>query len=455
MTNKSVSKEIAYFIVNAKVKKSTKKIARRFLIDWIGSVIAGSTTKPIKSIQKTITELGGKDQATILFSSKKSNVALAAFTNAAAAHVIEMDDLDRGSISHPGSSIISAALAYAEFHNLDMDELLDAIVIGYEIMIRIGEALGTDHYQYWHTTGTAGTIGVAAAISRISKAGVHETLMAIGTAGTMTAGLWEFLNDGAMSKQLHPAKAAHDGILSTLLSKNGFTGATKIIEGNKGLFAAMSPKNNPSQILKKLTLALDKWKIENVSFKMYASCRHTHPAVEGALQIIKEESIQYTNIASVNVEIYSQALELLSKVKANSPYSAKFNLPFCIASAIIFGDLGPSRFTEKTIKDKKIISLSKKIKFSVNKSLDKEYPLKWPSNVSIQLKNKKIIKKLIYYPLGDPENPISNIDLKNKFLSLTKNRLNKKSENLVDKLLIESQDIKPRKLIKQITNLQR
>jgi 2-methylcitrate dehydratase PrpD len=110
---------------------------------------------------------------------------------------------------------------------------------------------------------------------------------------------------------------------------------------------------------------LDKWKIENVSFKMYASCRHTHPAVEGALQIIKEENIQYTNIVSVNVEIYSQALELLSKVKANSPYSAKFNLPFCIASAIIFGDLGPSRFTEKTIKDKKIISLSKKIKFSV------------------------------------------------------------------------------------------
>jgi 2-methylcitrate dehydratase PrpD len=454
MAKKHISKEIADFIVNAKINQQTRKIAKRYLIDWIASVIAGSKTKPIQAIEKTLSELGGKGQSTILFSNKTTSITHAAFINAAAAHVIEMDDLDRGSISHPGSSIIASSLAIAEYQKKNMNDLLDAIIIGYEIMIRIGEALGTEHYKFWHTTGTAGTIGVAAAISRISKFNKEQTLMAIGSAGTMTAGLWEFLNDGAMSKQLHPAKAAHDGILACLLAKNNFSSATKIIEGKKGIFAAMAPKAKPIKIIKNLSLTQKKWKIENVSFKMYASCRHTHPAVEGALQLKSAHSINYDQIKSIKIEIYSQALELLSDVPANTPYAAKFNLPFCIASALIYGNLGPERFTEKTIKDKKIIGLAQKIAFTTNHTLDKYYPKKWPSNVTINMEDNTSMKKKILYPFGDPENAVTNSELKNKFISLTNNSLKEKDADIfAHSFLMKTSDITPKKMINQIKKI--
>ncbi len=454
MSKKHISKEIADFIVNAKINYQTRKIAKRYLIDWIASVIAGSKTKPIQAIEKTLSELGGKSQATMLFSHKTTSITHAAFINAAAAHVIEMDDLDRGSISHPGSSIIASSLATAEYQKKNMNDLLDAIIIGYEIMIRVGETLGTEHYKFWHTTGTAGTIGVAAAIARISKFNKEQTLMAIGSAGTMTAGLWEFLNDGAMSKQLHPAKAAHDGILACLLAKNNFSSATKIIEGKKGIFAAMAPKAKPIKIIKDLSLRQKKWKIENVSFKMYASCRHTHPAVEGALQLKNEHSINYDKIKSIQIEIYSQALELLSDVSANTPYAAKFNLPFCIASALIYGGLGPERFTEKTIKDKKVINLAQKITFTTNHILDKYYPRKWPSNITINMEDRKSMKKKILYPFGDPENAVTNYELKNKFISLTNNSLKeKKADIFVHSFLMKTSDITPKKMINHIKKI--
>ena len=456
MTKKLVTKEISKFIVNAKVDAATRKIAKRYLVDWMGSVIAGSNTLPIKSIEKTIIILGGNNQSTILFKNKKANVAQAAFINAAAAHVIEMDDLDRNSISHPGSCIIAASLAYAEYRKTTLKELLDAIVIGYEVMIRIGEALGPEHYKFWHTTGTAGTIGVSAAISRLSNANELQTLMSIGSAGTMTSGLWEFLSDGAMSKQLHPAKAAYDGILACILSKNNFTSASQILEGKKGLFAAMSPNAKPEKILNNLSINQKKWRITDVSFKMYASCRHTHPAVEGAIQIKKQNNFDLDSIEKITVEIYSQALELLEGVQANTPYAAKFNLPFCIASSLINGELGPEQFSEKTIKNKTINSLAKKISFNVNQSLDKHYPKKWPSNVHVHLKNGKKISKNILYPLGDPENPVNNTQIQNKFLSLTnKNLHEKKSRLLLNNLLDNKKNISPNQLINHLKRIRR
>ena len=456
MTKKLVSKEISKFVVNAKVNSATRQIAKRYLVDWIGSVIAGSSMPPIKNIEKTLSTLGGNPQSTILFKNKKTNVAQAAFVNAAAAHVLEMDDLDRNSISHPGSCIIAACLAYAEYKKLTINELLDSIIIGYEVMIRIGEELGPDHYKFWHTTGTAGTIGVAAAISRLSNANELETLMSIGSAGTMTSGLWEFLVDGAMSKQLHPAKAAYDGILACLLSKNNFTSASKILEGEKGLFAAMSPYAKPTKILSNLSVDQKNWKITGVSFKMYASCRHTHPAVEGAIQIKQQNNFDIDDIKSIKVEIYSQALDLLEGVEANTPYAAKFNLPFCIASALINGELGPQQFTLKTIQNKKINLLAKKISFSVNKSLDRFYPKKWPSNVHMNLKNGNKVSINILYPLGDPENPVNNSQIQDKYLSLTKKNFpQKKSELLIKNLLEKNKNISPSQLINSLKRIRR
>src|SRR5690606_20742626 len=139
-------------------------------------------------------------------------------------------------------------------------------------------ALGPSHYEHWHTTGTAGTFGATAAAARLAGLDEAQTLQALGSAGTMTAGLWEFLADGAMSKQLRPAKAAHDGILATMLAARGFTAASRILDGPKGVLAAMSDTPEAARVTDGLAADMARWRIEGVSFKVHASCRHTHSA---------------------------------------------------------------------------------------------------------------------------------------------------------------------------------
>ncbi|MEX2031419.1 MAG: MmgE/PrpD family protein, partial [Dehalococcoidia bacterium] len=222
-TEAGATRRLAQFIVNARVSDETRHVVRRYVLDWLGSALAGGGMEPPTILRGVVEELGGAARATVLATGDRTSAPLAALANAAASHVLEMDDLDRGSISHPAAPVIAAALALGESEATSGEDFLDAVAVGYEVCIRMGEALGTSHYDYWHTTGTAGTLGAAAAAARLLHLDEDATVSALGSAGTTAAGLWEFLADGAMSKQLHPAKAAHDGILAALLARRGFT----------------------------------------------------------------------------------------------------------------------------------------------------------------------------------------------------------------------------------------
>ena len=162
---------------------------------------------------------------------------MAALVNAAASHAVEMDDVHKASILHPAAPVIPAALAMAEREGASGREFLAAIVVGYEVAIRVGEAMGPSHYRFWHTTGTCGIFGAAAAAAKILGLSKPEVAMALGSAGTQAAGLWEFLSDGAMSKQLHPAKAAADGLLAALVGRAGIHGGDSDLRGREGILS--------------------------------------------------------------------------------------------------------------------------------------------------------------------------------------------------------------------------
>ena len=151
--------------------------------------------------------------------------------NAAAAHVVEQDDVHNGSVFHPAAVVFPPALAVAQALGRSGRDLLTAAVAGYEVGIRVGEFLGRSHYKIFHTTGTAGTIAAAVTVGRLLNLDAGQMLHALGSAGTQAAGLWEFLRDAADSKQLHAAKAAADGLTAAYLARDGFTGARHILEG--------------------------------------------------------------------------------------------------------------------------------------------------------------------------------------------------------------------------------
>ena len=434
----SISQQLSKFIVESKVPQEVKSTSKLYLLDWIGSCIAGTNSDPSKITSKIAQILGGHPKSTILSNGSKTSAPLAAFSNAAASHVVEMDDLDRTSISHPGAPIISTAFAVSEEINASFDELLESIAIGYEVCIRTGESLGTSHYEKWHTTGTAGTMGAVATACRLYKLDIPQTVNALGSAGTMASGLWQFLEDGAMSKQLHPAKAAHDGILAAKLSNESFTGAKKIYEGKKGLLNSMSKNpdfENMINNLDTLESLPESWKINNVSFKVHASCRHTHAAVDAA--IILSQKVNVSQIKKIDVQIYSQALDLLDGMEPSSPWAAKFSLPFCVSTGLIFAQCSMEEFTNSTIANEQTLSLSKKVVVKTNSSLDKMYPQAWPSKVTITTNNGEEISEQVNYPSGDPESNVTKIQIFQKFLSMANLLIEGNGQLIIDKIFDE------------------
>ena len=428
--------ELARFVAEVQPPPEVRQITRRYVLDWLGSALAGGELRPPTIARDLVASLGGHPQATVLGDGTRTSAPLAAFANAAAAHVLEMDDLDRASISHPGAPIVAAALATAEREGADGDALLDAIAIGYEVSIRVGEALGPSHYEHWHTTGTVGTLGATAAASRLAGLDAAAVLQAIGSAGTMTAGLWEFLADGAMSKQLHPAKAAHDGILAALLAARGFTAASRIIEGPKGLLAAMSATPDPERLTAGLiTSGEGAWRIQGVSFKVHASCRHTHSAVDAALLLRQRHSLEPSAIERVDIRLYSQALGLLEGMQPTTPYAAKFSLPFCVATALVHGDLAPQRFTDASIHEAEVLALTDRVRFTTDPGLDRLYPAAWPAIVMVTTRSGERWEERVDYPAGDPESGIDDDEIAAKFVALTAPLLGDAAASLASGLL--------------------
>ena len=397
---------------------SVVEAAKLCFLDWLGSTYAGYSAEPCQILRNLIWELGGTPEATVIGSGRRTSCLYAAMANAAFSHVVEMDDLDRESIYHPAAPIMPSALALAERNNKSGAEFIRAIVLAYEVSIRIGQAVNPSHYQYWHTTGTVGTFGAAGAAAVLLGLNFEQTISALGSAGTQAAGLWEFLGDGAMSKQLHPAKAAMNGVLSALLAQRGFTAAKKILEGEKGFFHATAPQYDLRKLVDGLQPKMSAYKISQVSFKQHACCRHTHSAIDATLNLVDECHFRPEDINRITVKIYSGAMDLLGKLEANTPYAAKFNLPYCVAMAAIYKSVDHDKFSDEYLWDGRVRALMERVRLEVEPTLDKLYPAKWPSVVELVTHSGDRLVSRVDYPKGDPENPLSREELCTKFRAL-------------------------------------
>jgi 2-methylcitrate dehydratase PrpD len=250
----------------------------RATLDWLGSALAGALEPPARIAQRVARGLGSSDESTV-FGAGRGSAAAAALANGVASHILELDDVHKGSTLHAAAPVISAALAVAERERAPGRAFTRAIALGYDAALRIGEAVNPSHYRYWHPTGTAATFGAAAAAGSLLGLTSAQMLDALGTAGTQAAGLWEFNADGAMSKHLHPGKAAFNGVLAADLARLGFTGATRILEVERGFFRATAAGFDPSRVTDRLG---EQWKITENCYKLYSCCAHTHTAIDVA-----------------------------------------------------------------------------------------------------------------------------------------------------------------------------
>lgn len=389
-------------------------MTRRSVLDWLGSAINGATTQPAIIARRVAERNMPGNDATVIATGERLSALGAALTNGAASHVIELDDLHQGSTFHPAAPIIPAALAVAEREQAGGQDFLRSVVIGYEIGIRIAEAVNPSHYRYWHPTATCGVFGATAAAAALLRLSEDELVHALGTAGTQAAGLWAFLADGAMSKSLHPGKAAHDGILSADLADCGFTGAQQILESPQGFFAATSTGADASRITDGLG---QRFKIEENGFKRHACCGHTHTAIDAALAL--RERAAGRQIHKVDINTYQVALDITDNSTPRTPYDAKFSIQYAVAAALLDGRASLEQFSTERMDEDDITRLVAGTDVHANPDFTGGYPAAWSSRVRITLADGTELEERVDQPKGMPANPMSDAEVEAKFHDLT------------------------------------
>lgn len=389
------------------------------LIDWLGAALAGRQARPVSVFQRFADHMGPATGPSQLMTGSHAGTSpfFAALINAAASHVVEQDDVHNGAVFHPGTVVIPAALATAQAQQCRGRDLLLSIVVGYEVGIRVGRFLGPSHYKVFHTTGTAGTLAAAASVARLLRAGAENLRQALGSAGTQSAGLWEFLRDAADSKQLHTAKAASDGLLAGYAASWGLTGAQQVLEGPQALGVAMSDETFPEA----LTYGLGThWAVLETSLKWHASCRHTHPAADALQQVMNVEHLQATDVKDVTAHVHQAAIDVLDPARdAATIHQAKFSMPFVLSLIMECGHAQIQDFNEDTLKDQNIRDLMNRVHMVHDPEVEAAYPERWIGKVTVTTHTGQQFQRRIEAPLGDPDNFLSRPAIREKALKIS------------------------------------
>jgi 2-methylcitrate dehydratase PrpD len=420
VTRTATTRELASFLARLRYEDVPLEAVERtkeLFLDWFGSALAGRSERPVRILNRCASEMGPSEgPSEVLISRRRTTPLFAALVNGAASHVAEQDDLHNASVFHPATVVFPAALAAAQQTGASGSDFLAASVAGYEAGVRVGSYLGRTHYRVFHTTGTAGTLASAAAVSHLLGSDEDTTLHALGSAGTQAAGLWEFLRDDADSKQLHTAKAASDGLLSAYLARDGFTGAERILEGERGMAAGMSSDVEPDGLVDGLG---ERWAVLETSFKYHAACRHTHPAADALLQGMEERGLTADDIASVRARVYAAAIDVLGPVSdPRTIHQSKFSMGFVLALIAKKGSAGIDDFTEEALEDAGLRAFSEKVEMVLGEEVDAAYPRRWIGVVEIETSGGERFTSRVEVPRGDPGNTLSREELEDKARNL-------------------------------------
>ena len=385
-------------------------------LDTVGSILAGSTSKPVKAMATFANHMGPSDGLSEdLVQRTKTTPYFAAMVNAASAHVAEQDDVHNGAVFHPGAVVFPPALAVAQAIGASGKAFITACVAGYEVGIRVGEFLGRSHYKIFHTTATAGNLAAATAVGRLLNLTPDQMLHAIGSAGTTAAGLWEFLRDAADAKQLHTAHAVTAGMQAAYLAQAGFTGAQRILEGTQGMGAGMSQDADASKLVDRLGV---RWTLIETSFKFHASCRHTHPAADALQAAIKNNGLTVDQIESVVTHVHQGAIDVLGPVTdPQTVHQSKFSMGTVLA-LIALNDAADLKGFDEALGQEAVTTFRDRVTMVLDEEVDGAYPQRWIGKVTVTTKDGQTFHGRVDEPKGDPGNTLSRPEIEEKVMRL-------------------------------------
>ena len=388
--------------------------AKRAVIDWHAALFPGAAMAPATLLERALAEELDRGGARLALG-RHATVRAAALINGAAAHSAEVDDIFRDGIYHPGAPTIAAALALAQGERASGAALLRAVVVGYEISTRIGAAMGRAHYRYWHNTGTIGCFGACAAAAELLGLDRKRFAHALATVATFSAALQQAMRGDSMSKPLHAGNAAQAGLTAALAAREGATGSLDVLEGEAGYGRAMGDGPDWDQAL--ATLGRE-FHVTRMTFKNHTCCGHSFAAIDGALALKAKMGVEAREIERVRVGTYKAALDVAGIEQPRTPAEARFSLKYVVATALTGGSVRFAAFEPERLADPATRALMRRIDVSLDPELDAAFPRQRAARVAIDAAGGRRAEWLQPTRIGDPDAPLSDRQLEDKYLEL-------------------------------------
>ena len=415
----SFCRAIAWSDLPATTRERTKDL----LLDHLGVTLRGSTEASSVPATAFVQGMQADGPSSVIGAGFRSGAAWAALVNGTAAHAIEMDDVTSESSLHPAVAVMPAALAVAEQLHASPADLLAAIVAGYEVNLRVGNALNpaSAYRRGFHPTGIAGGFGATAAAGHLLGLDAATLTDALGICGSMTSGSMEYLTDGAWTKRLNAGWAAHAGVVAASLAQAGFNGPASVFDGPHGVMKGYTDEPKAERLLADLG---NPYQLETVSIKPYGCCRYIHGVIDCVMALRREHGIRPGDVAKMRVSVLSGGESLVAepleqKQTPQNVVDAQFSTPFGAAVALVHGAADLNQFTPANINDPTMRDLMARTECYRDPVFDAVYPLQWPAAAQIELRDGRTVSTRIEHATGEPENPVRREQLVEKFVMLT------------------------------------
>ena len=429
--------EFAAGVRPADLPSAVRQVAAERLVDTVGVILAAVGHPVPTAVLRATAPKRYEGSATVLGEPRTTTEESAALANGVMAHCLELDDEHHEMLGHPGAVCVPACLAVAETTGASGPDFLAAVVVSYEVACRVGMAFGpnTLYARGFHPTGVCGTFGAAAGAGRLLGLRPPQLVHALGIAGSLTGSIMEFVQDGSLTKPLHPGWAARAGVAAARLAAEGLTGPRTVFEGESGVLRAFG--EDQSGVAAAIEGLGRDYELLNVATKPYACCSFIHAAIDAAADIREEALPAPEDIEEVLVDLHSAAMWLVGrpvprKLGPETVVDAQFSVYFGVAGTLVYGvdraNLDPllELFQAERLRQRPIADMAAKVKVQIDPALDRFYPRSYPARVQVRLRGGRLLRAEARSHRGDPSIPggrFSLEQLSRRFLRLTGPRI--------------------------------
>jgi 2-methylcitrate dehydratase PrpD len=415
----SLAQRCAHFAVGADPARAPAEVraaARLHILDTFGCGLAASALGTGAYGRAAMAAAAEPGRATVIGAAAPMAADRAALANGTLCHGLDFDDTHAEAIAHVSAVVLPAALAAAQDAGASGAELVSAYLAGSEIVARVG-ALAAPSYMTrgFHPTSVCGVFGAAAAAARLYGLDEARTAHALGIAGSLASGLFEYLADGADTKPLHAGWAAHAGVSAAWLARAGASGPATVLEGRFGVLRAFFDRDADDLAA---FPADGRWETPRISFKPYPACHFVHSSIDAAAALRVAEGVRAEDIESIELAVPAPAVELVlepraAKLAPRTPYDAKFSLPYSVATMLARGEVGVASYTAQAIGDRQVLALAAR---SEHRPRDfASYPGSMPGAVTLRLKDGRVLERVEPHERGGPDRPLPDGEVLAKF----------------------------------------